>query len=156
MQQLALRKLFSHHPDLHSPPPPILPPDKILLLLWNKILLRRYIEVYRHLLSKCLENAVLGCQEMALPHFCNICWKICESILSSMSLRLRLSFIKWMGFVERSYIMKWVILFTSFCWLWDFLLENVKFLKKSLSCLLERVDEHKNLYAQNNISKKEF
>ena len=40
--------------------------NKTLLRLWNwtKILLRRYIEICRHLLSMCLKNAVLGCQEM--------------------------------------------------------------------------------------------
>ena len=41
--------------------PPYHPrPDKTLLRLGNKFFLRRYREKYRHLLSKCLKNAVLG------------------------------------------------------------------------------------------------
>ena len=36
-----------------------------------------------------------------------------------------------MRFFERSYIVKWVIFFASFCWLWDFLLENQKLTKNS-------------------------
>ena len=30
----------------------------------TKIFLRRYTEIYRHLISKCFKNAVLGRQEM--------------------------------------------------------------------------------------------
>ena len=37
--------------------------------------------------------------------------------------------------------------FTSFCWLWDFLLEKMKLRKRS---------DHVHWYARNNISKKEF
>ena len=33
-------------------------------ILWTKVFLRRYTEMYRHLLSKCFKNAVLGCQEI--------------------------------------------------------------------------------------------
>ena len=36
-----------------------------------------------------------------------------------------------MRFFERSYIVKWVIFFASFCCLWDFLLENQKLTKNS-------------------------
>ena len=36
-----------------------------------------------------------------------------------------------MTFFWRSYIVKWVIFFTRFCWLWDFLLENKKLKKNS-------------------------
>ena len=49
--QAALRKLFSS------------PPDKNFLPLWHKNL-SRYTGIYRHLLSKCFENAVLGCLGM--------------------------------------------------------------------------------------------
>ena len=50
-------------------------------------------------------------------------------MLFSMSNELRL--VKWMRFFERNCIVKWVIFFASFCWLWDFLLENLKIKKNS-------------------------
>ena len=56
-------------------------------------------------------------------------WLCCESILFSISSELR--FVKSVRFFERSYIVKWVIFFASFCWLWDFLLENQKLTKNS-------------------------
>ena len=76
-QHAALRKLLSLHPLL-------IPPAKILLRLWKNIFLRRYTEIYRHLLSKCLKNAALGCQEMVKCRFFfswykqkPVCWKRC-------------------------------------------------------------------------------
>ena len=57
-QWTALRSLFS----LPLSPPPT--PDKTLLRLGNKFFLRRYIAIYRYLLSKCFKNAALRCQEM--------------------------------------------------------------------------------------------
>ena len=39
-------------------------------------------------------------------------------------------FVKWVGFSERNCIVKWVIPFASFCWLWDFLPENLKLIDK--------------------------
>ena len=44
-------------------PPPI--PNPVHLS--DKIFLRRYTEIYRHLLSKCFKNAVLWRQEMTHP-----------------------------------------------------------------------------------------
>ena len=55
-----------------------------------------------------------------------VCWKNCK------------------GF-ERNSIVKWV----TFCWLWNFLLENLNFL-----CLRERGDEYKKEYVRTNIFKK--
>ena len=43
--------------------------------------------------------------------------------------------VKWVEvrkIVERNCIVKRVIFFASFCWLWDFLLENLKLRKKTL------------------------
>ena len=40
-------------------------------------------------------------------------------------------------------IVKWMIFFVSFCWHWDFLLENLKIKKKHWWCPLEPVDEYK-------------
>ena len=42
-------------------------------------------------------------------------------------------------------IVKWMIFFVSFCWHWDFLLENLKIKKKHWWCPLEPVDEYKNV-----------
>ena len=47
--------------------------------------------------------------------------------------------------------MKCVIFFASFCWLWDFLLENLKLRKKPWWCQLERLNKYKN--AQSNFFK---
>ena len=40
-------------------------------------------------------------------------------------------FAKWVRFFERNCIVKCVIFFTSFCWLWDFLLQNLKLKRNS-------------------------
>ena len=120
------------------PPPTTIPQGQTLLRLRNNFFLRRYIEIYRHLLSKCFKNAVLGRQEMGqckcffwhqtesclvehLERFLAVLW---ESILFSMSVKFK--FIKWVRFFEPNCIVNWLIFFTSFCWLWDFLPENLK------------------------------
>ena len=54
-------------------------------------------------------------------------------------------FIKWVRFFERNCIVKWVIFLGSFCWLWDFLLKNLKLKKKTLWCPLERKDKYKKV-----------
>ena len=48
---------------IQSPP---FHPDQIkhYYISETKFLIRRYIKIYRHLLSKCFKNEVLGCQEM--------------------------------------------------------------------------------------------
>ena len=120
--------------------------------------IRRYIEIYRHLLSKCFKNAVLVRQEMVqckyfFWHQTEIClpenlqsqkgfWLCWASILFSGSGELR--FAKWMRFFERNCIVKCVVFFAGFCWLWDFLLENMK-LKKPWWCPLESLDKYKNV-----------
>ena len=83
----------------------------------------------------------------------------CQSTLFSMSSGLR--FIKWVRFFEQNCIVKWVIFFSSFRWLWDFLLKNLKLKKQLWWCLLERVDEYKKVscpkkYFQKNIFKYEI
>ena len=50
---------------IQSPPIPPLP-DETLVRLGNNFFIRRYIEIYRHLLSKCFKNAVLGRQEIVV------------------------------------------------------------------------------------------
>ena len=51
------------------------------------------------------------------------------SILFSMPRELWL--VKWLRFFDPNCIVKWVIFFSSFCWLCDFLLENLKLKKTS-------------------------
>ena len=120
--------------EIIQPPPT---PPSHQMKFYND-LLRRYTEIYRHLLSKCFKNAVLGRQEMGqckcffwhqtesclvehLERFLAVLW---ESILFSMSVKFK--FIKWVRFFEPNCIVNWLIFFTSFCWLWDFLPENLK------------------------------
>ena len=69
-----------------------------------------------------------------------------------MSSELR--FVKWVRFFERNCIVKWVIFFASFCWLWDFLLENLKLRIKSDDIQWNVWANTKSLYARNNIFKK--
>ena len=125
----------------HNTPPPH-HQIKPYYISETKVFLRRYLEIYRHLLSRCFKNAVLEGQEMVQ---CNIffdtkqkhdCWKICEvrnifgCVEGVMSSELR--FVKWVTLFERNCIVKCVIIFANFCWLWDFLLENLKIKKKTL------------------------
>ena len=53
-----------HLQEIIQPFPNPPPSDKMLLRLWKKKFLRRYTEIYRHLLSKYFKNVVLGLQEM--------------------------------------------------------------------------------------------
>ena len=122
-QRGALRKLFS------------LPPDKS----WTKISLQRYAGIYRHLLSKCFENAVFECLEMVqfrcffLTATRNMfAGKLVRSFLAVLQeyiffkMLSELRFVKWLRFFEQNCIVKRVIFFVSFCWPWDFLQENLK------------------------------
>ena len=56
----------SHLKEIFQSPPPQPTPHQIksYYVSGTKILLRRYAEICRHLLSKCFKNAVLGRQEM--------------------------------------------------------------------------------------------
>ena len=69
-----------------------------------------------------------------------------------MSSQLR--FVKCVRFLERNCIVKWVIFFFSFCWLWDFLLEDLKIKKNSHDVHWSVWANIKALHACNNIFKK--
>ena len=45
----------------------------------------------------------------------------------------------------RNCIAKGVLFFACFCWLWDFLLENLKIKKNNWWCPLKRVDQYRNV-----------
>ena len=62
-----------------------------------------------------------------------------------------LRFVKRVRFFERDCIIKWVTFFASFCWLWDFLLED---LTKKKNVDWNVWTDTKNLYARSNIFKK--
>ena len=116
-----------------SPQSPTHPPsDKILLRLWKKNIWR-YTEIYRHLIWKCFKNAVLWGQEMVQPKC--FFWHQTETCLLE----------NWVRFFEGNCIVKWVIFFSSFCWLCNFLQENLKIEKKLWWCPLEHVGEYKSV-----------
>ena len=65
--------------------------------------------------------------------------------------------VKWVEvckIAERNYIVKCAIFFGSFCWLWEFLLENRKFKKNSSDVNWKVWTNIKTLYARSNIFKK--
>ena len=127
-QRAALRKLFS----LYQPP---IPPDEILLNLWNKNFLR---EIYKNIQTfafKVLQessywpsgNGVV--QIIFLTPNRNIfagkfvnweCFlaKFWEHVIFSLfSVSKELRFVKWVRLFERNLIVKWVIFLTGFYWL---------------------------------------
>ena len=59
-----------------------------------------------------------------------------------------------MRFFEWNYIVKWVIFFGSFCWLWHFLLNNLKWKRNSDDVHWNVFKNIKKLYARKNIFKK--
>ena len=61
-QTASRLKNFIQSPPI--PPPLLLHEMKHYYISKTKFFLRRYIEIYRYLLSKYFKNAVLGCQEM--------------------------------------------------------------------------------------------
>ena len=125
--------------EIIQPPPLAVPPDKILLCLWNKNFHR---EIYRNTQkfafkvlqeSSSLASGNRAVQIVFLTPNRNMFagksviekgfWLCFGSILLSMSKEFR--FVKWVRFFEKSCIVKWEIFFASFYWLWDFLLENL-------------------------------
>ena len=66
--------------------------------------------------------------------------------------------VKWVEarkIVERNCIVKCVIFFANFCWLWDFLLENLKLRKKNSGDVNWNVWRNiKTLYARSSIFEK--
>ena len=131
---------YSANPSLPSLPYPTPYQIKPYYVSGTKDFLRRYIEIYKHLLSKCFKNVVLGGQEMVQYKYF-FCHQTC--LLKIYQVRRFLAVlwghiifnVKWVevhkmseSFWAKLYC-KSVIFFVSFCWFWDFLLENLK-LKK--------------------------
>ena len=114
-------------------------------------------EIYRNIqtfafkvLQKCSpwassDGAVLDSKQMftsSQKYF----WLYCESKLFSMSRESR--FVKWVRFFKWNCIVKWLIFFARFCWLWDFLLETLKMPAGTFEQII------KKLCVQNNIFEK--
>ena len=105
----------------------------------RKIFLWKYTEVYRHLFSKCFKNAVLDVKNYALqmfflkPNRNMLAGKFVKSerLLAVLQENI-ISNIKWVEVCKTSEV-SWAKLYckmsdllASFCWLWDFLVENLK------------------------------
>ena len=61
---------------------------------------------------------------------------------------------KWVKFFGQNSIVKWVISFASFCWLWHFLLENLKLKRISDNIHWNVWTNIKKFYAWNSIFQK--
>ena len=157
-QQVAFRKLF-------SVPQPTPHQIKSYYVFGTKIFLRRYTEIYRRLLSKYFKNAVLGRQEVVQIFFLtpNSNMSAGNLLKSERFLAVlrehiffnvkRVEVRKWVRFFARNYIVKWMISFASFCWLWDFLLQNLKLKRNSDDVHCNVWVNIKKLYAQNSQKK---
>ena len=90
----------------------------------------------------------------------HVCWKIYEVerffavLWEDISMSNELRFAKWLRFFEWNSILRYVIFSASFCWLWDFLLENLKLKKKFNDVHWNVWTNIKTLYPRNNIFKK--
>ena len=94
----------SHVKEIIQPPPPHLTPYQIkpYYVSGTNIFFRRYKEIYRHLLSKCFKNAVLGRKDMVQYKYFSdskqkyVCWKFVKSERFLDVLREHIVFnVKW-------------------------------------------------------------
>ena len=137
-QRAALKKFF-RLPPTHSPP------DKILLRLWSKNFL---IDIYRNIQIFAFK-VLQGCSSWASRNgavqmfflkpnrnmFAGKVKKVFPSVARAYYFQCQvkismLRFVKQVRFLEWNCIVKQVTFSASFCWLWDFLPENLKFKKK--------------------------
>ena len=116
------------------------------------------MEIYNHLFSKCFKSVVVGYQKMvqykyffwheaetSLLKICKVRNFLREDIIFHVKwVELR----KWVRFFEQNCMVKSVIFFASFCWLWNFPLENLKLKKKIGWNLVEGLDKYKNFVCQ--------
>ena len=140
-QRAALSKLFSLSlPSLFQ-----LQTDKMLPRLWNK---KSFTDIYRHIhalsfkvFPKCssLASRNGAIQIFFLtPNRKSFAGKFIKWKKFLVVFRGHISInVEWdearrtSGIFEQTYIVKWVIWLIRFCWLWDFLLENLKLIKLS-------------------------
>ena len=149
-------QIVSHLRKLFSLPLPHPQPCKILLQLWNKHFL---VEIYRNIQAfafKVFQECSSwlsrnGAVQMFFltPNRNIFTAKFVKSERFLTVLWEHITFdVKWVEVHKMSEVF-WVKLyckisdlFSSFCWLWDFLLENLKLKKKLWWCPLERVDKY--------------
>ena len=139
-QQSALRKLFS--------PNSLLQQIKFYYVSGTKVSLRRYTGIYRHIQAFAFKVLQVcgswASRNDALQMFFltpntnrnMFAGKFVKSerflaVLREHIVSSELRFVKWVRFFEQNCSVKWVIFFASFCWLSDFLVENLK-LKRRL------------------------
>ena len=102
----------------------------------TNIFWQRFRWIYRHLLYQCsaVQKFLFGQQNGAVQMFFSdsnqehVFGCIAGGYLSVVLNELR--FVKWVKIFQRNFIKKWVTFFASFCWLWDFLPENLKLIDK--------------------------
>ena len=154
----------SHLKELSSLLPSHRSPDKTLLRLWNKNFLKEIFRNTQAFAFKVLQE----CSSWASRNgACNIfsdtkqkhdCCKICEvrnifgCVAGALSSELR--FVKWVTLFERNCIVKCVIFFANFCWLWNFLIENLKLKKKLWWNPPELLEKYKKVVCPKYFQKK--
>ena len=131
--------------EIFQAPPTHSPPDKILLRLWSKNFL---IDIYRNIQIFAFK-VLQGCSSWASRNgavqmfflkpnrnmFAGKVKKVFPSVARAYYFQCQvkismLRFVKQVRFLEWNCIVKQVTFSASFCWLWDFLPENLKFKKK--------------------------
>ena len=112
-QRAVWRKLFS----------PL--SNKSSLRLWNNNFLTEVYTNVHTFAFLVLHNVVSGHLEMVRSNFF-----LTASRTMFLAKESGSRFIKWVKFFERNCIVKWMIFFDSFWWLWDFLSENLKLIEK--------------------------
>ena len=109
------------------------PPDKTFLCIWNKYFLT---EVYSNrqtfdfqMLWECSSWASRNgaVQKYFLTPTRNLFLAVLQEYIFIMLSELRL--VKRVRFFAWNCIVKWVTFFAGFCWLWDFLQENLKLIR---------------------------
>ena len=138
-KRATLRKLFSL-PSTHSWP------DKISIRLWNKNFLTEIYKCYMQMFYLTTYRNTFAGKFVKSENFLVV---LREHIIFN-----ELRFVKWVRFFQPNCTVKWVIIFASFCWLWDFLLENLKSKKNSDYVRWNVWTNIKKLYSQNNIFRK--
>ena len=164
MQNILKAQTASRLKEIIYPPSIPPPPD---FVFWNKNFLKEIYWNIQTLAFKVLQECSYWASrndviQFFFWHQVKTCllenlwsgkgfWLCCGSILFSMPSEYRI--VKWARFFERNFIVKCLIFFASFCWLWDFLLENLK-LKENSDDAHWNVWTNIKTYARNDFFKK--
>ena len=93
------------------------------------------LKVFREFSSWASKNAASAFFDTKQNHVCWKFWKVskffgCIARVYFFIMLRGLRFVQWVRFFERNCIVKRVTFFASFYWVWDFLLENLKWKDK--------------------------